>query len=290
MRSFPSAAARRLIDQALEEDLGARGDITTDAVLASRQVSGRLVSREPAIIAGLPSVGMVFDALAKQRRGSVAVTLRVDEGAEVAAGAELARLEGHARNMLAGERVMLNLLARLCGIATLTRAAVLEISGTSCRIADTRKTTPGLRALEKYAVAVGGGENHRSSLDELILIKDNHKQLAGGIDSALLAVREAGYALSDIEVEVESLAELEVALAFGCGWILLDNMDLESVREAARRARGRARLEVSGGLAPGRLRALAETGVDRLSMGYLTHSARAVDLALDVDASAGWHR
>ncbi|MDQ7086731.1 MAG: carboxylating nicotinate-nucleotide diphosphorylase [Acidobacteriota bacterium] len=178
---------------------------------------------------------------------------------------------------------MLNLLARLSGIATTTARAVEEVSHTSCRVADTRKTTPGLRLLEKYAVAIGGGENHRLRLDTLVMIKDNHKQLAGGIRPAIEAVRAAGYDPAEIEVEVDDLEEFDEALEARAGWILLDNMEPEVVREAVQRSGGRCRLEVSGGLRIGALSEYAETGADRLSLGALTHSVCAADLALDLE-------
>jgi nicotinate-nucleotide pyrophosphorylase (carboxylating) len=194
----------------------------------------------------------------------------------------LATVQGPPAVVLGGERVALNFLGRLTGIATLTASAVCEVAGTGARVSDTRKTTPGLRALEKYAVAAGGGENHRATLDAMVMLKDNHKLIAGGIGEAIRRAEAAGFPAREIEVEVETLAELDEALASGAGWILLDNMPLDAIREAVRRGAGRARLEVSGGLRPGALRPFAEAGVDRLSLGVLTHGARAMDLALDV--------
>lgn len=280
---FPEPEARRLLRRALEEDLGEGGDITSKAVFPSgRAVVTELVAREPLRAAGLPCCALVFEELVAFEAGSVEVHLRVRDGADVSRGDTLARISGDARSIFAGERLMLNLVARLCGIATLTAAAVREIEGTSARVSDTRKTTPGLRALEKYAVAVGGGENHRPRLDSLILVKDNHKELAGGVEAAIKAVEAAGYDPAEIEVEVDTLEEFDIALATGAGWILLDNMTPELVRQASARAGGRCRLEVSGGLRPGILRAYAEAGVDRLSMGFLTHAARSMDIALDL--------
>lgn len=280
---FPAAVARSIIARALEEDLGSHGDLTTRVLLPSElQARALLVTRQAAVLAGLPLVRIVMDEISRRVGGQVAIQELIEEGAPLEAGTAIAKLDGSAWPILAGERVLLNLMARLCGIASLTAAAVSEIAGTACRVADTRKTTPGLRGLEKYAVAVGGGENHRSTLDALILVKDNHKELAGGLGNVLAALRSAGTDLSRIEIEVDTLDEFDQVVAAGVGWILLDNMSLEQVQEAVHRNRGRASLEVSGGLVPGRLRALAEAGVNRLSIGKLTHGAQAVDLALDI--------
>ena len=284
---FPHQDARRIIALALEEDLGSNGDITTAAVFPrGRPASARLVAREEMVVAGLELCAMVYEELAARCRHRANVRLLAEDGQRARPGQALAQVRGDARAVFAGERVMLNLLGRLCGIATATARAVEEIAGMRCTIADTRKTTPGLRLLEKYAVAVGGGENHRLRLDSLVMIKDNHKFLAGGIGPAIDAVRAAGHDPAKIEVEVDDLAEFEQALELGVGWILLDNMGPEQVRQAAQRAAGRCRLEVSGGLQPGRLRAYAQAGADRLSLGALTHSARAVDLGLDLDRDA----
>jgi nicotinate-nucleotide pyrophosphorylase (carboxylating) len=280
---FPVAEAVEIVRRALDEDLGQGGDITTEAALPEgRIVNARLVSREPAVVAGAEIAALVCDEMRERSGATARVALRVRDGNSVGAGEVIASIEGDARNVLAGERVMLNIVARMCGIATMTRSAVDELRGLACTVADTRKTTPGLRPLEKYAVRVGGGENHRGSLDELVLIKDNHKELAGGIGAALRSVRSAGHDPGGIEVEVESLEELEQALAEGVGWVLLDNMPVEDVRLAVRRCRGMCRVEVSGGLRPGGLRAYAEAGADRLSLGALTHSVRAIDLSLEI--------
>ncbi|RMG44812.1 MAG: carboxylating nicotinate-nucleotide diphosphorylase [Acidobacteria bacterium] len=285
MPAFPRDAARHVVEIGLDEDLGSRGDITTRALAEGRSAVGRVMAREAAVVAGLPLGPIVLDELERRGYGRAACRALVREGEEARPGRALLEVEGAATAILAGERLLLNLLARLCGIATLTRRAVAEIEGTGAEIADTRKTTPGLRALEKYAVAVGGGRNHRFALDELVLIKDNHKVLCGGAAAAVRAAVRAGHEPSEIELEADDLAELEEGLAAGCGWILLDNMDPGTVREAVRRTAGRARLEVSGGLRPGRLRAFAEAGVDRLSLGCLTHGAPAVDLSLDLIAA-----
>lgn len=281
---FPEAAARELVSRALAEDLGQGGDRTSVTLIpAGTQARGLVVAREPLVVAGLPLAPLVLEQMAARGAGAAQVEPLVEDGAVCSAGQPLARLVGSAHALLGGERLLLNLLSRLSGIATLTARCVEEIAGTGARVADTRKTTPGLRLLEKYAVAVGGGENHRLTLDELILVKDNHKLLAGGLPGVIAALRAAGHDLAAVEVEVDTLAEFDVALAAGVGWILLDNFDPAMVREAARRAGGRTRLEASGGLRPGKLRPFAEAGVKRLSLGTLTHGVRSVDIALDFE-------
>lgn len=282
---FPFEAAQSIVDRALDEDLGVGGDITTRATVPI-DLTGTttLVARESTVAVGLPLIEQVMTTVARQVGGRVEVALLVDEGRSVAATTSLARLSGSVWPILAGERVLLNLVARLCGIATLTALAVEEVRGTHCRIADTRKTTPGLRALEKYAVAVAGGENHRTRLDQLVMVKDNHKTLVGGMMQVLAQLRAHGVPLSECEIEVDSLDELDLVIEAGAGWILLDNMSVEQVREAVSRTRGRARLEVSGGMRVGQLRPYAELGVDRISLGSLTHAAKAIDLALDAIA------
>lgn len=280
---FPHVSARIVVARALEEDLGSHGDLTTRALLpSSMQARAVLVARQTAVLAGLPLVRIVMDEICSRVGGQVVIQELIHDGAQLDAGSVIATLDGSVWPILTGERVLLNLMARLCGVASLTAEAVNEIAGTACRVADTRKTTPGLRALEKYAVAVGGGENHRSTLDALILVKDNHKELAGGLGNVLTSLRNAGTDFRSIEIEVDTLDEFDQVVAAGVGWILLDNMSLEQVQEAVSRNRGRAKLEVSGGLVPGRLRSLAEAGVNRLSIGKLTHGAQAVDLALDI--------
>lgn len=281
--AFPTDNARAVVVRALEEDLGRGGDLTTRSVLAlSTRARAALVARQDTVLAGIPLLRIVIDEVIRRVGGRVEIDEQARDGDRLVAGSLAATLAGDAWPILAGERVLLNLIARLCGVASLTATAVNEVAGTACRIADTRKTTPGLRALEKYAVAVAGGENHRATLDALILVKDNHKELAGGIVNVLAALRASGISLADVEIEVDTLEEFDQVVAAGVGWILLDNMSLAQVREAVRRNQGRARLEVSGGLVPGRLRPLAEAGVDRLSLGKLTHGAQAVDLALDI--------
>jgi len=205
------------------------------------------------------------------------------EGSDVAAAEVVALVRARARALLSAERTALNLLGRLSGIATATRDVVARLQGLPTKIASTRKTTPGLRLLEKHAVRVGGGTPHRYGLDDAVLIKDNHVALAGGISEAVARVRRRVGHMVKVEVEVDTLGQLDEALALGVDALLLDNMDLETLREAVRRSRGRALTEASGGVRPERVREIAETGVDLISLGWLTHSAPALDVALDVE-------
>lgn len=274
--------------RALQEDLGELGDRTTAAVLngssnPSMSIEAWLVSREPTVVAGMPLVAIVFDELRREGVGEVTVEPHRKDGGAAEAGSVLAHIKGSAANILAGERVMLNLVARMCGIASLTRAAVDEVRGTGCGIVDTRKTTAGLRALEKYAVRAGGGQNHRMGLHDMLMIKDNHKRLAQDLRQALQSIERSGESLADAQVEIESMDEIETALDAGCGWLMFDNMTVDQVRRGVATVRGRAKIEVSGGLFLGRLRQYAETGIDRISLGMLTHSARSIDLGLDLD-------
>jgi len=209
--------------------------------------------------------------------------LRAD-GSDVDGAAVLARVRASARALLTGERTALNFLGHLSGIATATRDVVARLEGLPTRVACTRKTTPGLRTLEKHAVRLGGGESHRYGLDDAVLIKDNHVAVAGGITAAVERARASVSHLVKIELEVDTLAQLDEALSLGVDVILLDNMDLETLREAARRARGRALTEASGGIRPEDVRAIAETGVDLISLGWLTHSAPSLDIALDLSS------
>ncbi len=229
------------------------------------------------VVAGLPVAAEVFQVLDASSRFEPAV----EEGTEAKAGTKLAAVKGSAAALLAGERVALNFLQRLCGVATLTRQMKSSLAGLPVALLDTRKTTPGLRTLEKYAVRLGGGENHRLRLDDGILIKNNHLRLAGGIRGALeqaLRLRPTLAPQWPIEVEVGSLAELREALDAGAEAVLLDNMTPEEVRECVKAAAGRARLEVSGGVSAANIRAYAETGADAISVGALTHSAPAADI------------
>jgi nicotinate-nucleotide pyrophosphorylase (carboxylating) len=272
-----------LVERALAEDLGRAGDLTSDAVLpAGLEAAARLVARAAGRIAGLPAALAAFRLLDPR----LAVEIEAAEGADVAAGALLARVSGPARPLLAAERTALNLLGRLCGIATATRDLAAAVAPYGARIACTRKTTPGLRALEKYAVRAGGGSNHRFGLDDAVLIKDNHRAIAGGVRPAVERARAGVGHLVKIEVEVDALDELAEALSMDVDAILLDNMDLPTLREAvalARQAPRRVVLEASGGITLETAPAIAATGVDLLSVGWITHSAPALDVALDIE-------
>jgi nicotinate-nucleotide pyrophosphorylase (carboxylating) len=275
-------AVRRLVDLALEEDLG-RGDITTQAVIsAGLTATAHLVAREPMIVAGLGLASAVFLRV----DGSTAAIESAKDGDQVAAGARVATFSGSASSILAAERTALNFVQRLSGIATLARAFVDAAGASNLRIADTRKTTPGFRLLEKYAVRMGGASNHRYDLGSGVLIKDNHVAVAGGVKVAIERTRGRVPHGLKIEVEVDSLDQLEEALEAGADIILLDNFALPDVERAVARARSktpRPLLEVSGGVTLAKIPALAKTGVDIVSVGALTHSAPAVDLALDID-------
>jgi nicotinate-nucleotide pyrophosphorylase (carboxylating) len=269
-----------LLRAALAEDLGRAGDVTADATVdAEARASARLVARAAGTVAGIEVALATFRLL----EPAVAVERLADDGERVPSGTLLARVSGPARPILAAERTALNLLGRLCGVATLTSAYVEAIAGTGARIVCTRKTTPGLRALEKYAVRCGGGANHRFGLDDAVLIKDNHLVVAGGVAAAVERARRHVGHLVKIEVEVETLAQLDEALAVGIEAVLLDNFDLPTLRGAVVRVAGRAITEASGGITLATARAVADTGVDLLSVGALTHSAPVLDVALDFD-------
>lgn len=279
----PQHVIEDAVTGALREDLGLAGDITSAATIPADQSSeARLVAREAGVIAGLPVARAAFHAIDAQ----TAFSANVADGARVEAGAELAQIAGTTRALLSAERVALNFLGRLSGIATLTAQYVAAVAGTQARITCTRKTTPGLRALEKYAVRAGGGVNHRFGLFDGVLIKDNHVAAAGGIGPAIARGRAAAGHMVRIEVEVDTLDQLDEALALGVDAILLDNMSLDALREAGRRTGGRALLEASGGVSLETVGAIAATGVDLISAGALTHSARCLDVALDFVADA----
>jgi nicotinate-nucleotide pyrophosphorylase (carboxylating) len=271
-----------LVSRALAEDIG-RGDVTTIACIPeTAQARGSFVARRGGYIAGLPLVALVYQQIEPQ----VTVKTLVADGTVVPAGTALADLAGSARSLLTGERVALNFLGRLSGIATITARCVAAIEGTGAHIIDTRKTTPGLRALEKYAVRMGGGRNHRFGLDDGILIKDNHIVASGGISSAVTNARAHAHHLLRIEVECDTLAQVGEALDAGVSSILLDNMPPDQLAEAVgiiRAARPETVIEASGGMGtdPEKLRAVAATGVDLISIGALTHSATNLDVALD---------
>jgi nicotinate-nucleotide pyrophosphorylase (carboxylating) len=258
--------------------LAQAGDITTDAIVSvDRAAQATILARQAGCIAGLPFACRTFFLL----DGSVTVQSLVSDGASVVAGQPLATLCGPARALLTAERVALNLLGHLSGIATATAAFVAAVEGTGVRIRCTRKTTPGLRALEKYAVRAGGGFNHRFGLYDAVLIKDNHLAVAGGVREAVTSVRGQVPPHVRIELEVETLDQIEEALEEGVDTLLLDNMDIPTLQRSVKLVAGRATLEASGGITLENARAFAETGVDFLSVGWMTHSAPALDVALD---------
>lgn len=267
-----------IVRHALEEDLGRAGDITTELTIAPEARAGaRLRARKAGTIAGLIASELAFTLIDE----ALSFHVEKPDGSTVAAGAVLATVEGPARSILSAERVALNFLGHLSGIATATRRLVDAVSHTTARIVCTRKTTPGLRTLEKYAVRCGGGFNHRFGLDDAVLIKDNHLAAAGGIAPAIGRVRAALGHMVKIELEVDTLAQLEEALALGVDTILLDNMKPDQLRRAVDLANGQAVLEASGGITEETVRAVAETGVNYISSGAVTHSAPNLDVALD---------
>jgi nicotinate-nucleotide pyrophosphorylase (carboxylating) len=266
----------RLAYAALAEDVG-EGDVTTDSIVdAEADGSAELLVKEPGVVCGLGIVEAVFRALDPD----LLVEMLVEEGTLVESRTAVVRVSGSLRAILTGERTALNFLGRLSGIATLARRYVDEVDGTGVAILDTRKTTPGLRVLEKHAVAVGGGRNHRFALDDGVLIKDNHLRSAESIREAVERTRAATHL--PIEVECDTLDQVSEALAAGADAILLDNMSADELRGAVSLARGRARLEASGGVTVENVRAIAETGVDEISVGALTHSARSLDVSLEL--------
>lgn len=263
----------------LAEDLGTAGDLTTDAIVDTAETGvAVLVARQPARVAGLDVAAAAF-ALVDE---AVAVAPVVADGDAVAAGDTLAKVRGPARAILTGERVALNVLGRLCGIATATAALVASVGDHPARITATRKTTPGLRALERYAVRAGGGADHRFGLDDGVLIKDNHLAVAGGITPAVDRARARAGHMVRIEVEVDTLEQLDEALALGVDAVLLDNMAPATLVEAVRRVGGRATTEASGGITGATVAAVAASGVDLISVGWLTHSVPALDVGLDL--------
>jgi len=256
-----------------------RGDVTTEGTVdEDATCAGRLLLKEPGVVCGLPAVEAVFRAL----DSDLLFEPSAADGDRFTHRADLGRISGRTRAVLTGERTALNILGRLSGIATLTRQFVDAIDGTGAEILDTRKTTPGLRALEKYAVRCGGGRNHRFGLYDGILVKDNHLRAAGGVRPAVERLRAAGAGLP-IEVEAENLDDVREAVAAGAEQVLLDNMPVALLREAVALVDGKATLEASGGVSLGTVREIAETGVDFISVGALTHSARSLDVSLELE-------
>lgn len=269
----------RILKSALAEDVGS-GDVTSlSTVPSGRTISGRYIAKEDGVLCGLEVVARAFALL----DASIAFTALAADGDRVRKGDVIATVSGDARAILAGERVGLNLLQHMSGVATQTARAVAAVAGTGAKIVDTRKTTPGLRVLDKYAVRMGGGGNHRFNLADGVLIKDNHIVAAGGIAAAVAAARARAPHSLKIEVEVETLEQLREALEAGADIIMLDNMPTETMREAVRLVAGRALTEASGNMGDktdAELRAVAETGVDLISIGALTHSVKALDISL----------
>jgi nicotinate-nucleotide pyrophosphorylase (carboxylating) len=277
----PSAVlVDRVIALALEEDL-ASGDLTTEACIDAEALAvAHAVARQPVVVCG----GGVFARVFARVDASLEVDRLVADGELVGPGTRLWTVRGRARGILMGERVALNLVQRMTGVATQARRYVEALpSGSKTRITDTRKTTPGLRALERYAVRAGGAHNHRDDLGSAVLIKDNHIAACGGVRNAIVRARASAPHTAKIECEVDTLEQLEIALAAGADIVLLDNMSNETVAEAVKRTAGRALLEASGGITPARVKQLAEAGVDAISVGALTHSVQAADIGVDFE-------
>lgn len=267
---------REIVQRALAEDVGF-GDLTSDSIVRENDITqGTILSRADGVVAGLSFAAEVF----RQVDERISFELVVHDGERVSNGTVIARISGPARGVLTGERVALNLLQQLSGVATMTRRIVDQIGDNHARLLDTRKTVPGLRALQRYAVRVGGGSNHRFNLFDGVLIKENHITVAGGITPAIQRARSAIGPMTKIEVEVETLDGLDEALAAGADMILLDNMTPETLRQAVERTKGRVPLEASGDISEETAAAVAATGVDYFSSGALTHSARALNLSL----------
>ena len=268
------------VRQALQEDEAFHDVSTLATVPETHQVRGAIVARRDGVVAGVPLAVEAF----RQLDEAVTIHVQTNDGAAVRAGQVVMQISGQARGMLSAERTALNFLQHLSGIATLTRSFVDAIAGTSARILDTRKTTPGWRVLEKYAVRAGGGTNHRMDLRSGVLIKDNHLAAVGGdIAMAVACARALGAGGTAIQVECDTLEQVDAAVIAGADWVLLDNMSLAQLRDAVQRCRGVVITEASGGVSLHTVRSIAETGVDRISVGALTHSAPALDLGLDFD-------
>ena len=275
---LPDALLEPIVRAALAEDLGRAGDLTSDAIIPVAETARlAITARESGILAGLAPARLAFAALDPKVRFDP----HLPDGAPLAPGAVIATVTGPARSILAAERTALNFAGQLSGVASATHSLVRAVAHTGARITDTRKTVPGLRALQKHAVRLGGGHNHRFGLDDAILIKDNHVAIAGGIAPAIERARASAGHLIRIELEVDSLAQLAEALALGVDIVLLDNMDLATLRDAVLMCRGRAVTEASGRVTPDTAAAIAETGVDLIAVGWITHSARVLDLGLD---------
>ncbi len=280
MTQGSDVAVRRAVDAALREDLDGQGDVTSDAVVPrDRRTRGRLVARERLVLAGLHVAEAVFAAVDDE----LDFEGLARQGDWVEAGATFATVVGATRSILRGERTALNFLMRMCGIATVSHNAQEELEGTGTFVLDTRKTAPGLRVLDKQAVRIGGARNHRMGLFDAVMIKDTHLDSGCTIREAVRRVLDAGNPRERITVEVRTPEQVEDAISAGAGRVLLDNMDLSALRRSVEIADGRIVLEASGGLRPGRLREVAECGVDFVSLGWLTHSVVAADLAMEME-------
>lgn len=280
----PWGSAESLLRAALAEDLGRAGDLTSNSTIPADHTSvGHLVTRSPGTVAGLEVSTHTFTIVDPE----CSVELHIADGDTVAAGTRLATVSGKTRSLLTAERTCLNLLGHLCGVATATADMVRRVEGASSRIVDTRKTLPGMRALQKYAVRAGGGANHRFGLDDAVLIKDNHIAAVGSLGSTVGAARAAVGHMVKIEVEVDTLDQLDEALAAGVDAVLLDNMTPAQLAEAVTRVGGRCVTEASGGVTPETVRSIAESGVDLISVGWLTHSAPQLDIGFDLESQDG---
>ncbi|WP_286796753.1 carboxylating nicotinate-nucleotide diphosphorylase [Psychrobacter sp. UBA6291] len=270
-----------LVEAALTEDLGRRGDVTSQATIpADMQAQLQIKARQAGVICGMDLARLSFALIDEQ----IEFIAKVNDGATVEAGTVLATVRGNARNLLTAERTALNFMTHLSGIATDTKKIVDSVAEYPTQITCTRKTIPGLRIIQKYAVRCGGGRNHRLGLDDAILIKDNHIAIAGNIKTAIQQAQNFAGHLIPIEVEVDTLGQLEQALEAGVNLVLLDNMAPEVLSKAVAMCKGRAKTEASGGITPETVQAVAETGVDFIAMGYLTHSTTALDIGLDFSA------
>jgi len=278
LQPLPVVMLEPVVRAALLEDLGRAGDITTDAVIpANTNMNGVIAARQPGVIAGADAAVMAFALMDPK----VTATIDKPDGSRVKPGDVVIRLSGPARAILSAERVALNLLGHLSGVATATATLVEAAKPYKARIVCTRKTTPGLRALEKHAVRAGGGSNHRFGLDDAVLIKDNHIAVAGGVRAAIERARAGVGHLVKIEIEVDTLSQLDEALSVGADAVLLDNMTPDQLREAVTKVNGRAITEASGGISLATVNAVAASGVDLISTGAITHSAAVLDLGLD---------
>ncbi|WP_313297701.1 carboxylating nicotinate-nucleotide diphosphorylase [Diaphorobacter sp.] len=276
--SLPDVMLEPMVRMALQEDLGRAGDLTTDTIVPADATDElRLVARQEGVLAGLDLARIAFTLMDPR----MAFDVTCGDGTVLRPGMEIARIRGKSRAILTAERVALNYLCHLSGVATATHSIAQAIAPFGARVTCTRKTMPGLRALQKYAVRVGGGSNHRFGLDDAVLIKDNHIALAGGVEHAVARARAGVGHMVKIELEVDTLAQLQVALGLGVDVVLLDNMELDDLRTAVAMAKGKAITEASGRITPDTAAAVAATGVDQIAVGWLTHSARVLDIGLD---------